>query len=223
MRDDEYQRTAKALARETRMSDASAARIEQKLLRAIEDRELPVSHSLTWLPPSAFARSASAHRRSLGEGWLGGRKWLVAAAAVVLVGGSISLWTVSHMTVNSTTSERTASEKPSALADVVLPLAPKPAVVTSAKAPRGSRPAHRTQTAHVVRPNGFVELPWTAGLPAFESGEIVRVEVPVASLPAYGFDISRGTNRSVQADVLVGQDGLARAMRLVTNSARSTQ
>src|SRR5438105_1446784 len=27
----------------------------------------------SWLPPSAFARSASADRRSLGGGWLGGR------------------------------------------------------------------------------------------------------------------------------------------------------
>ena len=32
----------------------------------------------TWLPPSAFARSASADRRSLGGGWLGGRPTLAA-------------------------------------------------------------------------------------------------------------------------------------------------
>jgi hypothetical protein len=69
-----------------------------------------------------------------------------------------------------------------------------------------------------------VELPWTAGLPAFESGEIVRMEVPVASLPTYGIDISSGAgNGPVAADVLIGQDGFARAIRLVTNTARSTQ
>jgi hypothetical protein len=148
---------------------------------------------------------------------------LTAAVAIVLIVGSISLWNVSRVTVDTTTSERTASEKPSSLADVVLPLPPKPVVVTSEKTAPVNRSAHKAATARVVRPNGFVELPWTAGLPAFESGEIVRVEVPVASLPAYGFDISRGTRRNIEADVLVGQDGLARAMRLVSNSARSTQ
>jgi hypothetical protein len=31
-----------------------------------------VTHAVAWLPPSAFARSASADRRSLGGGWSGG-------------------------------------------------------------------------------------------------------------------------------------------------------
>ncbi len=196
MRDDEYQRMTKALARETRMSDASAARIEQKLLSA---------------------RPAEPWRRPLGG------RLLAAAAVLALIVGSIALWSTSRATVDTTTSERTPFERPSTRADVVLPPAPKAVIVTSEKTAQGQRPAHKAASARVVRPNGFVELPWTAGLPAFESGEIVRVEVPVASLPAYGFDISTGSNRSVEADVLVGQDGLARAMRLVSNSARSTQ
>jgi hypothetical protein len=49
------------------------------------------------------------------------------------------------------------------------------------------------------------------------------MEVPVASLPAYGIDISAGANRPVEADILIGQDGFARAIRLVANSARSVQ
>lgn len=101
-----------------------------------------------------------------------------------------------------------------------------PVVAGTAATTRASRPSGKTPrraSATVVRPTGFVELPWTAGLPAFESGEIVRVEVPVASLPAYGVDISAGADRPVEADILIGQDGLARAIRLVTNSARSVQ
>jgi hypothetical protein len=67
-------------------------------------------------------------------------------------------------------------------------------------------------------------LPWTAGLPAFESGEIVRMDIPVASLPTYGIDISSGTGRGpVEAVGLFGQDGFARAIRLVTTTSRSTQ
>ena len=215
MTNDEYQRTAKALARETRMSDASASRIEQKLVSALSEREVAVSRSPMWLPP------------------LGGRKlmwlplkhsmWLTVAAALVVLVGTFSLWNVSRVPVDTTTSQRTASEKPSTLADVVLPPSPKPVIATNANPAPVNRSARKAATARVVRPDGFIELPWTAGLPAFESGEIVRVEVPVASLPAYGFDISRGTSRNIEADVLVGQDGLARAMRLVSNSARSTQ
>ena len=60
-------------------------------------------------------------------------------------------------------------------------------------------------------------LPDAVGLPAFESGNIVRIEVPVAELPAYGLKIPAAAARSnVEADVLVGQDGQARAIRLVS-------
>jgi hypothetical protein len=70
-----------------------------------------------------------------------------------------------------------------------------------------------------------VELPAAARLPRFESGVIVRVELDVTSLPAYGFPIMPdSTRRPVAADVLVGQDGQPRAIRLVrmqTGSRRS--
>jgi hypothetical protein len=72
----------------------------------------------------------------------------------------------------------------------------------------------------VVRPVGFVALPGAAGLPDFESGEIVRMEIPVTSLPTYGIEILPDAQGSpVEADLLVGQDGQARAIRLVTRSA----
>jgi hypothetical protein len=62
-----------------------------------------------------------------------------------------------------------------------------------------------------------------AGLPQFESGVIVRVALPAAALPSYGIDISpASSDRPVEADVLVGQDGVARAIRLV-NTSRSQQ
>jgi hypothetical protein len=74
-----------------------------------------------------------------------------------------------------------------------------------------------------VQPGGFNTLPGAAGLPEFESGTIVRVGLPMASLPAYGVDISRaGGDGAVEADVLVGQDGQARAIRLVTSQHSSS-
>ena len=75
----------------------------------------------------------------------------------------------------------------------------------------------------IVRPSGFVPVPAALGLPQFESGMIVRLSLPVTALPAYGVDISPAfTEASVEADVLVAQDGFARAIRLV-NTSRSQQ
>ena len=50
----------------------------------------------TWLPPSAFARSASADRRSLGGGWLGGRNrdWRTAAAALGAFAAGVVAWAI---------------------------------------------------------------------------------------------------------------------------------
>ena len=76
-------------------------------------------------------------------------------------------------------------------------------------------PAARRRTA-VIFAEGFVPLPIALGLPDFESGEIIRVEIPVASLPSYGIEIAPDARRTpVQADLLVGQDGQPRAIRLV--------
>jgi len=91
--------------------------------------------------------------------------------------------------------------------------------------PRGVASARATrERRRIVKPAGFVALPGAANLPQFESGTIVRVELAVASLPAYGVDISPAANdQPVEADVLVGQDGQPRAIRLVTSSSRSGQ
>jgi len=63
----------------------------------------------------------------------------------------------------------------------------------------------------------FVPWPGAASLPAFESGQLVRTELPVSALPLLGL-VPAGTvtDNKVLADVLIGQDGLARAVRLAT-------
>jgi hypothetical protein len=72
----------------------------------------------------------------------------------------------------------------------------------------------------VIQAEGFVPLPGADGLPDFESGEIVRLELPVSSLPVYGIDITPDAKSTpVEADLLVGQDGQARAIRLVTETS----
>lgn len=52
-----------------------------------------------------------------------------------------------------------------------------------------------------------------------ESARIVRVEVPPASLVKWGVPLTETTfTQPLQADLLLGQDGLARAIRFVPNS-----
>lgn len=90
-----------------------------------------------------------------------------------------------------------------------------------AASPAASRAAPRAGSG-IVRPAGFVALPGATGLPVFESGMIVRVEIELPSLPSYGVPIvPDAVSNSVEADLLVGQDGQARAIRLVQTAAES--
>jgi hypothetical protein len=61
----------------------------------------------------------------------------------------------------------------------------------------------------------FVIVPAAIGLPAMESGSLVRIDLPVALLPSLGVTPPAGAHAKVKADVIVGQDGLPRAVRLV--------
>jgi hypothetical protein len=75
-------------------------------------------------------------------------------------------------------------------------------------------------SAHVQAPaaaTDFIPWPGAAELPPLESGELVRVDLPVSILPALGIAPPAAPAGSVTADVVVGQDGLARAVRLVGN------
>jgi predicted anti-sigma-YlaC factor YlaD len=60
----------------------------------------------------------------------------------------------------------------------------------------------------------FVVLPGADALPRLESGRVIRIEIPESELTAVGL-WQPGHAGAVLADVLVGQDGLARAVRLV--------
>ena len=78
--------------------------------------------------------------------------------------------------------------------------------------------ASTASVPHVVQAAGFVALPGAAVLPDMESADIVRVSLPVAALPAYGVAIADFRTESVEAELLVAQDGQARAIRFVNDS-----
>jgi hypothetical protein len=103
----------------------------------------------------------------------------------------------------------------SAAEATVAPAAPSPAPVTPAA------PARRPRRAPPppLKPREVVTefFPLVDVAPPFESGELVRVTLPAAAMRTVGLPVreDRLLDR-IQADVLVGQEGMARAIRFVS-------
>jgi hypothetical protein len=193
----------RALAESTRDMTAPAA-LEAQLLEAFAARHAD---------PAARTTVAAQSQ------W----NWMRAAAAIVVAAGLLAAWLIvsrsrSHDVPATATSSPTTS---SPVLEQAKPQPPQTASSAGSAIPRPRTPKPRP--SRIVRPEGFVALPSAAGLPAFESGEIVRVEVPIASLPLYGIEIVPDTRGApVEADFLVAQDGRARAIRLVHTASPSS-
>jgi hypothetical protein len=84
---------------------------------------------------------------------------------------------------------------------------------------RRMRPVFRPELANTnpaETVTDFIPLTAIADATAMHSGTIVRVEMPRASLIAMGLPLNAERAReTVKADIVVGDDGLARAIRLV--------
>ncbi len=77
---------------------------------------------------------------------------------------------------------------------------------------RGSHPATAPLSA-----TEFVLWPDAAELPTFESGHLMRVEMPASVATELGLTPAPSADGIARADILVGQDGLPRAVRLVND------
>ena len=137
----------------------------------------------------------SAHRKA--PVWTG-----LAAAALC---GAVLIWQLAN---------RPAAPGPASLPTAIVTADIEPAraalepslAIASAEQPGKRRGAAMVRAADVQSPVSddadFVAWPGATAWPPFESGELIRVELPV-------------DGGVVEADVLVGQDGFARAVRLV--------
>ncbi len=199
MTQENYDDAIAELARTAEMDAETVAALEWRLLQAFTE------HHSAHVAETVVVRSSS---------W---RQWAAAAAAlVILSGGMAGWWALRGASRGVEVSRATAPPPPvEQIAKRVVPV-PQP---VPARPPRRHRPALQ----QVARPTGFVALPGSAGLPEFESGTILRLELSLASLPSYGVDITRaGADSPVEADVLVGQDGQPRAIRLVSSDGART-
>jgi hypothetical protein len=70
----------------------------------------------------------------------------------------------------------------------------------------------------------FIAIPYTMPLEPYERADVVRVDLPVTALIAAGVPVGvTDPSARAETDVLVGQDGRARAVRLVSISMVSYQ
>jgi hypothetical protein len=208
----------RALAAST-ATEAGSPELERQLMRAFAD-----------LHPSQDAE----HRSS------GTRGWFAAAAAAVIVVGAWALGVallrgpepVAPASSNVAQTQPVVPVPPATgngeRPDGANPEVAAPVIPSDATPPRADSRRPRTSrkpagdAAEPATMEGFVALPAAAGLPALESGRIIRIDVAVASLPAYGVEVIPDLRRpEVEADLLVGQDGQPRAIRLVTVSSNS--
>jgi hypothetical protein len=148
-------------------------------------------------------------------------RWLPVAAAAVLCVAAAAWWLARPRPVDPPAAQvaRVAPSPPLAVAHPAAGVDPTTVARSegvSAPAARRGRPAARRVAPAPVQAVGFVPIPSAAGLPDFESGEIVRMGIEITALPNYGLEIPSGAQSAIQADLLIGQDGQARAIRLVS-------
>ncbi|MGC1291730.1 MAG: hypothetical protein WA855_10645 [Candidatus Acidiferrales bacterium] len=184
---------------------AEARMVAQGLRDAAEDAEgLEAPERLEGRLVAAFRE----HQRSLERERYRERRvrlrwaeWMgLAAAAVVLAG--VGAWGFSHGHARATKTSSSA---------VV-----KSAVNAGANgANGGAQQAAGVETA-AAEEAGFVPVPYGEGLSADDSGLVVRVSMTRSALGSLGYPVDEMDGGDViQADLLVGEDGWPRAVRLV--------
>ncbi len=225
--------------------DAVAAAVEADIerhvrgcapCRAVLDRERMLSAALRRMahvevPPidpdreralvAAFDRAVAApHHR--GRRY---RIWVPAAAAVLALAAATAWRRPAAAPDRGPARERMAAAARTAPSPAVV--APDPAheeaPIAEAPPPRRAagprRPASRPDDGldDAVERASFVTWPDAAAGPPLESGTLVRVDLPVSILPALGLWPPASAESTVPVEILVGQDGFARAFRLLQN------
>jgi hypothetical protein len=75
--------------------------------------------------------------------------------------------------------------------------------------------SRRTPAVEPIGATEFVVWPGAGELPAFESGHLVRTRLPASVVLSVGLVPPPSADGVADADVLIGQDGYPRAVRLI--------
>jgi hypothetical protein len=166
----------------------------------------------------AFARKQT-HRR-----WRNGLGWsLAAAAAMTVLFAGLRGRQPDPQPIRYVAPSRKVAAKPPQLAAASPPLAEFPdaerTTPANARRPPLARPAPPRNLTPVAPTREVVTdfFPLLKVAPPFERGELLRVMVPASTMRRVGLPVNEDRLADpVYADVLVGQDGLARAIRFVS-------
>jgi hypothetical protein len=161
------------------------------------------------------------------------RYWLVAvAAALLLAMGVLGMWLRSaapekNVADNQPQQQVETPEAPHGPTDVTGPEPQKAQETAENRQPkrqtpkpnrRSARRAPETQMANHASneiATDFMPLGDANALVLQDGGQIIRVKLPRSTLIRFGFPVNMDRNENVKADVIVGVDGLARAIRFV--------
>lgn len=170
-------------------------------------------------------------RRKLGW-WAKAAGAAVAAAAVILLAVLLPFWKGTPAPNNpppAVAFKAPPTQAPTALSDptgqpfgISKPDAVKVVKIVPRK-PRTTTEPHRhianageIETVARNTSNEFLPLTYLASATAIDTGTIVRVQLSKAALVRLGLPINiESSNESVRAEVVIGDDGVARAIRLV--------
>ena len=130
--------------------------------------------------------------------------WVLTAASIVLVLTFVNQKETEPPAARSTPAEQAIASSPEPIA----PIKPLPKTTRS----RNSAAAGMPESFEIV--TEFFPLMDPA--PPFERGQLLRVELPASAMQMVGLPVREEyLARSVHADVLVGEEGLPRAIRFV--------
>ncbi len=178
-----------------------AARWEQQRAVSAGLRQLAADWRGIGAPPRLEARLMSAFRAHSGLAPRPGRPWIPvatwAAAAAVLLTTAVSLMRVDQ----PPTAPR---HRPSSQIELA---AVGPAAVEES-----------VEAGDLE--NGFIPLPNAEGLAPTDDVNLVRVEVPRSAMIALGFAVNADrASEPVEAEVVLGPDGVARAVRFLDEAS----
>jgi hypothetical protein len=136
-------------------------------------------------------------------------KWLAAAAVALAAGASVWLHQYRH--------------NPQASAETATPTVSKSVQFepTGPSSVSSRMKAAVTEAAPSTQDSGFILLPYGQDAPSLGRAEIVRVAVTPAALASMGVPVpDPSADTYLEAEFIVGEDGVPRAIRLGSDSAQ---
>lgn len=138
------------------------------------------------------------------------RRWIYAGLGGAIAASLMMAWWLTNPPASKKIEAHVAPAPPVAVVQASIPVQSPPVAVKRPVPKRRPKPAPKPEQP-------FIAIPYTPPLDPRERIEVVRMDMPVAALIAAGLPVGTADPTSqVRTDVLLGQDGRARAVRLVT-------